>query len=124
MVNYYKWQGTVYAVECNGSKAVMTSTDNGETWQRQTGVPTYFWASTFRPVGDSLVGITHIIATNSLYTVRWNGKSYQVHELKNDGLGKADFTDIVQLGDTVYLGTTSGLFKRPLNKFFEPASKL
>jgi hypothetical protein len=123
VVNYYKWQGTVYAVEGNGSKAVITSTDNGETWQRQTGVPTYFGASTFRSVGDSLVGITHTIATNSLYTVRWSGKSYQVHELKNDGLGKADFTDIVQLGDTVYLGTTSGLFKRPLNKFFEPASK-
>jgi hypothetical protein len=46
-----------------------------------------------------------------------------VHPLKSNGLGKADFTDIVQLGDTVYLGTTGGLFKRPLNKFFEAAPK-
>jgi hypothetical protein len=123
VVNYYKWQGIVYAVEGNGSKAVITSADNGETWQRQTGVPSYFGVTTFRAVGDSLVGITHTVATNSLFTVHWNGGSYQVHELKNDGLGKAEFTDIVQLGDTVYLGTTAGLFKRPLNKFFEPAPK-
>jgi hypothetical protein len=39
VVNYCKWQGVVYAVEGSGSKAVITSTDNGETWQRQTGVP-------------------------------------------------------------------------------------
>lgn len=123
VVNYYKWQGVVYAVEGSGSKAVITSTDNGETWQRQTGVPSYFGVSTFRPVGDSLVGITHTVATNLLYTLRWSGNSYQVHPLKSDGLGKADFTDIVQLGDTVYLGTTGGLFKRPLNKFFEAAPK-
>ncbi|RZJ94083.1 MAG: hypothetical protein EOO60_03805 [Hymenobacter sp.] len=123
IVGYYKWQGIVYAVEGNGSKAVITSTDNGETWRRQTGVPNYFGVTTFRPVGDSLVGITHTIATNSLFTVHWTGNNYQVHELKNDGLGKADFTDIVQLGDTVYLGTTGGLFKRPLNTFFESKSK-
>jgi hypothetical protein len=119
VVNYYKWQGIVYAVEGNGSKAVIKSTDNGETWQRFTGVPSYFGVSTFRPVGDSLVGISHTIATNSLYTLRWQGNNYRVRELKNDGLGKADFTDIVQLGDTVYLGTSNGLFKRPLSKFFE-----
>ncbi|MDO7888091.1 hypothetical protein [Hymenobacter cheonanensis] len=119
VVNYYKWQGTVYAVEGNGSNAVIISTDNGETWQRFTGVPYYFGVSTFRAVGDSLVGITHTIATNSLYTLRWQGNNYRVRELKNDGLGQADFTDIAQLGDTVYLGTLNGLFKRPLKQFFE-----
>lgn len=123
VVDYYKWQGVVYAVEGNSSNAVITSADNGETWQRQTGVPSYFGVSTFRPVGDSLVGITHTIATNSLYSLRWNGGRYRVRELKRDGLGQADFTDIVQLGDTVYLGTTSGLFKRPLSTFFEPKPK-
>jgi hypothetical protein len=120
VVNYYKWQGIVYAVEGNGSNAVITSADDGETWRRQTGAPNYFGVSTFRPVGDSLVGLTHTIATNALYSLRWNGNTYRVRQLKTDGLGKADFTDIAQLGDTVYLGTTSGLFKRPVNKFFEP----
>ncbi|QKG55426.1 hypothetical protein GKZ68_01485 [Hymenobacter sp. BRD128] len=123
VVNYYKWQGTVYAVEGNGSRAVITSADNGETWQRFTGVPNYFGVSTFRPVGDSLVGITHTIITNSLYSLRWQGNSYRVRELKNDGLGQADFTDLAQLGDTVYLGTTNGLFKRPLSNFFESKPK-
>lgn len=57
------------------------------------------------------------------YSGRWNSYSYQVHFLRSGGLVKADFADIVQLGDTVHLGSTGGLFKRPLNKLFEPAPK-
>jgi hypothetical protein len=121
--NFYKYQGVLYGVEANGRNSILTSTDNGESWQYHEGIPDFFPASTFYSVGDSLVGITHQIETNSLYTLRWNGSNYHVHELKNDGLGKADFTDLVQLGDTVYLGTTSGLFKRPLNKFFESKTR-
>ena len=119
ITNFYKWQGTLYAVQSDGQNGLLTSTDDGETWQRHTGVPNYFHYSTFCIVGDSLVGISHGIATNSLYTLRWQGLNYRVRELKNDGLNQADFTDLVQFGDTVYLGTTGGLFKRPLNKFFE-----
>ncbi|MGI4883906.1 MAG: hypothetical protein ACRYFR_02985 [Janthinobacterium lividum] len=43
--------------------------------------------------------------------------------MKNDGLEYTDFADLAQLGDTVYLGTTSGLFKRPLSNFFEGKQK-
>jgi hypothetical protein len=119
VTNFYKYQGTLYGVESDGQNGILTSLDDGETWQYHQGVPDYFRASTFYTVGDSLIGVTHQIETNSLYTLRWKGNNYRVREIKNDGLGKADFTDLVQLGDTVYLGTTSGLFKRPLNKFFD-----
>lgn len=55
-----------------------------------------------------------------MFTVQWlSPTKLRLRELKNDGLNYADFSDLVQLGDTVYLGTTNGLFKRPLAKFFE-----
>ena len=116
---FYKWQGTLYAVQSDGKNGLLTSTDEGETWQYHSNTPDYFHFSNFYPVGDSLVGMSHGVATNSLYTLRWQGNNYRVRELKNDGLGQADFSDLAQLGDTVYLGTSNGLFKRPLNKFFE-----
>lgn len=116
---FYQYRGTLYAVESDGRNGLVTSTDAGETWQYRQGVPDFFRASTYYVVGDSLVGITHEIDTNSLFTLRWNGTQYRVRELNNAGLGKADFTDLAQVGDTVYLGTTNGLFKRPLRTFFE-----
>lgn len=120
ITNFYKWKGTVYGVEAfNSGPAMLTSTDDGNSWQRSTGIPSYFRFSTFSAVGDSLVGITHGVSTNILYTLKWQGTSYRVRELKNDGLGQAGFTDIVQLGDTVYLGTTNGLFKKHLKTLFD-----
>ena len=116
---FYKDRGILYAVESDRRNGLLTSADEGESWQYQQGVPDFFRFSTYYAVGDSLVGITHGIETNSLFTLRWTGNQYRVRQLKNEGLGKADFTDLVQLGDTVYLGTTSGLFKRPLRTFFE-----
>jgi hypothetical protein len=119
ITSFYKWQGTVYGVEFFNGSAILTSTDNGDSWQRHTGIPSYFRYSTFSAVGDSLVGITHGVSTNILYTLRWQGTNFQVRELKNDGLGQAGFTDLVQLGDTAYLGTANGLFKKPLKTLFD-----
>ncbi|WP_223651041.1 hypothetical protein [Hymenobacter psoromatis] len=118
----YKWKGTVYSLQqgSGGDATFYTSTNDGETWQQITGFNQALTFSTFYPVGDSLVGITHGIITNSIYTLRWlSANSIRLRELKNDGLGYNDFADLAQLGDTVYLGTTGGLFKRPLSKFFE-----
>ena len=118
----YKWKGTVYSIQQNsgGNATFYTSTNDGETWQQIVGFNQTLILSTFYPVGDSLVGITHGVITNSLYTLRWqNANTLRLRELKNDGLGYVDFSDLAQLGDTVYLGTTGGLFKRPLSKFFE-----
>jgi hypothetical protein len=119
ITTFYKWQGTVYGVEFFNGSAILTSTDNGDSWQRHTGIPSYFRYSTFSAVGDSLVGITHGVSTNILYTLRWQGTNFRVRELKNDGLGQAGFTDLVQLGDTAYLGTANGLFKKPLKTLFD-----
>jgi hypothetical protein len=112
----YKWQGAVYMVESFSS--VLKSTDDGETWQRYTGTPDAFNASTYHVVSDSLVGVKHGLVS-LLYTLRWNGSAYRLRELKSDGLGQGSLTGLEQLGDTVYIGTTSGLYKRPLSKFFE-----
>ena len=122
----YKWKGTVYSIQQDGggSATIYTSTNDSETWQQVSGFNQALIFSTFYPVGDSLVGITHGVITNSIYTLRWlNANTIRLREVKNDGLGYADFSDLVQLGDTVYLGTTSGLFKRPLSNFFDSKPK-
>jgi|GEM_PF-1578387 len=121
----YKWQGTVYAFQNGGGNTtIWASTNDCASWQRIDGFNQALQFSTFYPVGDSLVGITHGIVTNSIYTLKWlNTNTIRLRELKNDGLGYTDFSDLVQLGDTVYLGTTNGLFKRPLSKFFESKPK-
>ena len=118
----YKWKGTLYSIQQagGGNSTFYTSTNDGETWQQVSGFSQALSLSTFYPVGDSLVGITHGVITNNIYTLKWlNANTIRLRELKIDGIGYADFSDLAQLGDTVYLGTTNGLFKRPLNKFFE-----
>ncbi|AWM34755.1 hypothetical protein [Hymenobacter nivis] len=118
----FKWKGVVYAMQNGGT--IWTSANDCASWQRIDGFNSALNLSTFYPVGDSLVGITHGIITNSLYTLRWlNANTIKLRELKNDGIGYANFSDLAQLGDTVYLGTTNGLFKRPLNKFFDSQPK-
>ena len=111
----YEWQGTVYLVEEYNS--ILKSEDDGETWQRFTGTPDVFDFTTYYVVGDSLIGVTP--SPGQLFTLRWNGNRYSTRILKNDGLGQGDVRGLEQLGDTVYVGTTSGLFKRPLKAFFE-----
>ena len=114
----FKWKGVVYAMQANGT--VWASANDCASWQRIDGLSPGLIYSTFYPVGDSLVGITHGVIRNSIYTLRWlNSNSIRLRELKTDGLGYVDFSDLAQLGDTVYLGTTSGLFKRPLKEFFQ-----
>lgn len=112
----YKWQGTVYLVE--EYNKVLFSTDDGETWQRATGTPSLFDFTTYHVVSDSLIGVTHSLISQ-LFTLRWHGNQYSTRILRSDGIGLGEVRGLEQLGDTVYIGTTSGLFKRPLNKFFE-----
>ncbi|WP_210516697.1 hypothetical protein [Hymenobacter terricola] len=112
---FYKWQGKVYAQTFDDK--LLVSTDNSETWTTYANTPSLLRSSGFRLIGDSLVGF--IRPFNQLYSLRWNGGTGRVRELKNDGLGEAAITDIQQLGDTVYVGTTSGLFKRLKTVFFE-----
>ncbi|WP_310391957.1 hypothetical protein [Hymenobacter sp.] len=114
----FKWKGVVYAMQ--GNDTVWTSANDCASWQRVDGLNSALGLSTFYPVGDSLIGITHGVINNSIYTLRWqNANTVRFREVKTDGLGYADFSDLVQLGDTVYLGTTDGLFKRPLINFFQ-----
>lgn len=119
IVSYHRYKGVLYAINNSGQNGVFLSFDDGENWQLRNGVPDYFVYSTFHPIGDSIVGISHGVANNAIYTLRWQGNNLRVRELKNDGLNRADFTDLAQLGDTVYLSTTGGLFRRPLSSFFE-----
>jgi hypothetical protein len=112
----YQWQGKIYAPEFDNK--VLFSTDNGETWQRYLGLPDVLNFATYQAVGDSLIGINQTILPQ-LFTLRWHGNSYSLRFLKNDGLGNGSVRGIEQLADTVYVGTTSGLFKQPISRFFE-----
>ncbi|OGX83795.1 hypothetical protein BEN48_03245 [Hymenobacter glacialis] len=118
----FKWKGVVYAMQTGGT--MWTSVNDCASWQRLDGFNSGLSLSTFYQVGDSLVGITHGVITNSIYSLKFlNANTIRLREVKNDGLGYADFSDLAQLGDTVYLGTTSGLYKRPLTSFFESKAK-
>jgi hypothetical protein len=114
----YKWQGLVYAHSATSD--LLVSMDNGETWRTFTNAPSFFGQSEFRVIADSLVGFVR--ATHQLYTLRWGSPATpRIRELKNDGLGQVALNGLEQLHDTVYAGTTGGLYKRPLNTFFESA---
>ena len=111
----YKWQGKVYAQSL--STRLLVSADAGESWTTYNNTPSFLSSSRFQVLGDSLIG--YIDSFNQLYSLRWNGGTGRVRELKNDGMGEAAINNIRQLGDTMYVGTTSGLFKRPAKVFFE-----
>lgn len=110
---FYKWNNTVYApVEHN---KILTSTDNGDTWQLSSGTPDQFTLANYYTVRDSLV-FTYV---GNLYTLRWNGPRFTMRRLKNDGLERTTITGLEYLKDTVYVATTSGLFARPVKTFFD-----
>jgi hypothetical protein len=111
----YQWQNTVYAPESDGG--LLVSTTNGETWQRYQGMPQVLNFATYYTVGDSLVGINQTIVPQ-LFTLRWRGAAYSLRILRNDGIGQGDIRGLEQLADTMYIGTTSGLFKQPAKTFF------
>ncbi|MET4075960.1 hypothetical protein [Hymenobacter sp. UYCo722] len=115
----YAWQGKLYAQSF--SDKLLVSADAGETWTTYTNTPSFLSSSRFQVLGDSLIGYTD--SFNQLYSLRWNGGTGRIRELKNDGMGEAAINDIKQLGDTVYVGTTSGLFKRPAKAFFESKAR-
>lgn len=110
---FYKWHNQVYApVEYN---KLLTSADNGDTWQLSTGAPEHFTLAEYYVVRDSLVGVYQ----NHLYTLRWDGPRFTSRFLKNDGLERTTITGVEYLRDTVYVATTSGLFARPAKAFFD-----
>ncbi|WP_223696423.1 hypothetical protein [Hymenobacter psoromatis] len=113
---FYKRQGSIYGVE--EYNAVLLSKDDGQTWQRATGTPDAFNFTSYYTASDSLVVVTQG-SDNQIYTLNWKDSNYRIRALKNDGFGQSEITGLEQLGDTVYVGTTSGLFKRPVSKFFE-----
>lgn len=114
---FYAWQGALYATLDNNRFAV--SRDKGETWQIGSNGPDLRF-TTLQQVGDSLVGVYHGIGsylfTYNLDPVR---QRWRIRPLKDDGLNQTDVNGLTTWGDTVYLATSSGLFKRPLSKFFE-----
>ena len=114
----YKRNGRVYAiVEYN---RILVSNDDGVTWNNYSGLPDYFNFTTYHIVRDSLVAVSHLAgAGNAIFTLRFNGLNYTTRFLKNDGLNRTEVTSLEQLRDSVYVGTTSGLFVRSVNQFFE-----
>lgn len=112
---FYKWQDRVYIL---GEK-IGYSTDNGNTWTFGGQNPDIFHFNTYHVIGDSLVGVFHGTANNKIFTRKITDTQYKVRLLKDDGLRQSDISGLESWGDTVYIATTSGMFKRPLAKFFE-----
>ena len=110
---FYEWQGKVYAtVEWN---KILVSTDHGETFTEFDGTDAMMTLSSYYVITDSLVGAYH----DQLYTLKWSGNNYSTRLLKNDGFETTRINGIERLRDSIYVATTSGLFVKPLNKFFE-----
>jgi hypothetical protein len=120
--SFFKWQGILWAALSNSALGV--STDNGNTWQITAGGPN-LRSNTIHSVGDSLVAITHFYGGGQLYTLNLNlaKQTWRLRQLKDDGLNQTALNGLETWGDTVYLATSSGLFKRPLSKFFESKPK-
>ena len=115
---FYKWKGRVYAIVEHNE--IMVSDDDGVAWTRYFGLPGYFSYTSYHVVRDSLVGVSHPPRGGvSLFTLRWDGLRYFARFLKDDGLSRAEVTDLQQLQDSVYVATTSGLFVQPVSTFFE-----
>jgi hypothetical protein len=117
---FYAWRGAIYATLDGNRFAV--SQDKGQTWQLGNGPDLRY--TTFQTVGDSLVGVYHGIGSY-LFTYRQDfvQQKWHIRLLKDDGLNQTDINGLATWGDTVYLATSSGLFKRPLGKFFESKGK-
>lgn len=115
---FFKWQGALWATLANSKLAV--STNNGDSWQFTAGGPD-LRSNTIHPIGDSLVAITHFYGSGQLYTLGLSQakQTWRLRPLKDDGLNQTAINGLETWGDTVYLATSNGLFKRPLSKFFE-----
>jgi hypothetical protein len=114
---FFRSKGVLYAT-LDGQRLAM-STTNGDTWQITSGGPSMLY-TTIHPVGDSLVGVSHALG-GSLFAFHLDmvKRTWRIRPLKDDGLNHAAINGLETWNDTVYLATSSGLFKRPLNKLFE-----
>jgi hypothetical protein len=112
----YKWQGRLYCIAFNNT---LVSETDGETWHTYTQIPNDLLPSRPYPVGDSLV----CAVGENLVSWRWRGASASFRVLNNEGLERSLINGIQVLHDTVYVGTSNGLFVRPLKKFFESKPK-
>lgn len=115
---FFKWQGALWATLSSSKLAV--STNNGDSWQITAGGPD-LRSHTIHLAGDSLVAISHFYGGGRLYTLNLSQakQTWRLRQLKDDGLNQTAINGLETWGDTVYLATSSGLFKRPLSRFFE-----
>ncbi|MBW3127698.1 hypothetical protein [Hymenobacter profundi] len=108
----YKWNGRLY---CISDRNTFMSDDEGETWRTFAPLPLDLQGHRPYPVGDSLI----CTIGNNLLSWHWREGNTSLRVLNNEGLDRSLINGIQVLRDTVYVGTTNGLFFRPLNKFFE-----
>jgi hypothetical protein len=112
--NYvYKYNNILYAY--SERSFVYKSNDEGDNWTKYSTNNLLLRFGKHSIIADSLVGFWE----DNLYTQIWNGNEYKIRFLKNDGLEYKQITGIEYLGDSVYVGTLSGLFVKPLSTFFD-----
>lgn len=110
---FYAWKGRVFA-HAEWSK-LLISEDNGDSFQSYSGGNTAMTLSQYTEIKDSLVGAYR----DQLFTLRWEGNNYSMRFLKNDGLESTTVNGVEILRDSVYAATTSGLYVKPLARFFD-----
>jgi hypothetical protein len=110
---FYKWQDKVYG-HAEWDKTLI-SDDNGNSFQSFGGLPAFAVTSGYYTVRDSLVGAYRA----NLFTLRWQGNSYFLRQLKDDGLKGTRIYGVEVLRDSVYVATTGGLFVKPVAEFFK-----
>ncbi|TGE23405.1 hypothetical protein [Hymenobacter metallicola] len=112
---FYKWQNRLYIL----GSYMGYSTDDGDTWTFVGNTPSIFQFNTYHVVGDSLVGVYHGAGSNLIFTRKLTDTNFSVRLLKDDGLLRHNITGLESWGDTVYITTVGGMFKRPVSTFFE-----
>ena len=113
--NLFKFNGIIYGFE-HYYGDMYKSTDDGINWSKsRSNYGDILKNSKFNTIGDSLVGAYK----DNIFTMTFEENNFILQFLNNDGLEHKHITGIEVLGDSVYVGTLSGLFVKPLSTFFE-----
>lgn len=113
----FEHQGVLYALDWQN---LFASTDQGETWQKLGELnllyPNYTY--NFATIDDRLVIYhQHQYAISEIEFK--DGAWYRLKPIKTKGMNQDDITSIEEFRDTVYVGTSSGLFRKPLETFWD-----
>jgi hypothetical protein len=114
--NLFVSQGKLYGLKEPNS--VYTSANDGETWESFNGFPAGFVLAHYSVIEDSIIGVKN----SEIFTLTHSNGQFKIRDLMNLGLENVQINSIVKFQDSIYASTTSGVFVKPRDKFFETRS--